>query len=86
MEVLGELDLAFEDHHARSGVGLIGSEDDGQMAGGDAVAGLQDQLGLQGNIVDEGAVLAAEILDGPVFAVGFESEVLARQAGIFGEA
>ena len=39
--------------------------------------GLQDQPGLERNIVDEGAVLAAEVLHGPVIALGFESEVLA---------
>ena len=62
--------------------GALIVEDNRQMAGGDAVAGLQLQLGAQGNIVHQRAVLAAKILHGPVVAIAFQNHVLARQAGI----
>ena len=56
------------------------------MSGGDAGAGLQKQAALEGNVIDEGAILAAQVLDGPAVAFGFECEVLAREAGVLRKA
>ena len=81
----GGTGLAFEDDDS-GGVGGIGGVDDDEVAGGDAVAGFENQARLEGDVVDEGAVLAAEVLHGPFFAVGFEGEVLAGEAGVFGKA
>src|SRR5258708_7791641 len=53
------------------------------MARGDAVARLEDQAGLEPDVIDEGAVLAAEVLDRPVLALVFKSEVLPGEPGIF---
>ena len=85
VEVVGEL-VSPSKTTTPARVGGVGGVDDDQVAGGDAVAGLEDQARLEGDVVDEGAVLAAEILDGPVFALRFEGEVLAGEAGVFGKA
>ena len=73
----GRTALAFEDHHPGVRVGRVRRVDDDQVSGGDAVAGFQNQARLQRNVVDEGAVLAAQVLHRPVFAFRFEREVLA---------
>ena len=64
----------------------VGRVDDHQVAGGHAVAGFENQARLEGDVVDEGAVLAAQVLHRPIVAFRFEREVLAREAGIFGKA
>src|SRR5271157_2169065 len=56
------------------------------MAGGDAVAGLEDEPGFERNVVDEGAVLAAQILHRPLVALDLEGEVQAGKAGVFRKA
>ena len=74
----------FEDYHALRGprgAALI-VEDNRQMPGRDAVAGLQLQFGAQGDVVHQSAVLAPEILGSPVVAIAFQDHVLPRQAGI----
>jgi hypothetical protein len=60
--------------------------DDDQVAGRNAVARLEDELAFERNVIDEGAVLAAEVLHGPIVALQFEGEVLAGKAGVFGKA
>ena len=82
----GRTGLAFEDDHPGSRARLVGREHDHQVAGGHAVAGLENQSRLEGNVVDEGAVLAAQVLHRPIVAFRFEREVLAGEAGIFGKA
>ena len=47
------------------------------MASGDAVAGFEDEPGFERNTVDEGAVLAAQVLHRPLVALGLKGEVLA---------
>ena len=81
----GRAGLAFEDDHS-GGVGGVGGVDDHEVAGGDAIAGFENQARLEGDVVDEGAVFAAQVLHGPFFAVRFEGEVLAGKAGVFGKA
>jgi hypothetical protein len=87
VDVLGELESPPSNTTTPLPVGgRAVVEDDHQVAGGDAVAGLQDELGFERNVVDEGAVLAAQIRTVQSFALGFECEVLARKAGVFGKA
>ena len=76
--------VAFEDHH-RGGARGTRVVDDSKVAGGDAVARLEPHLGLHRVAVDEGAVLAAQVLHHPRIAVGFEQEVLAGEPGVLGE-
>src|SRR5439155_3603674 len=52
---------------------------------GDAIAGLENQPGLERDVVDEGSVLTAEILNGPIVALRLKGEVLARETGILGK-
>src|SRR5262249_15930064 len=54
------------------------------MAGRDAVAGLEDQPRLQWDVIDEGAMRAAQVLHRPDVAIRLEGAVLARQPGILG--
>ena len=82
----GRTGLALEDHHSGVRVRRVGGVHDHQVAGGHAVAGFENQARLEGNVVDEGAVLAAQVLHGPIVAFGLEREVLAGEAGIFGKA
>src|ERR1019366_7837434 len=82
----GRTDLAFEDDHVGGRVRRVGGEHDYQMAGGHAVAGFENQSGLEGNVVDEVAVLTAQVLHRPLVAFGVEREVLAGESGIFGKA
>ena len=86
VEVVGELlSAAFKHHHIRERAFVFGRVNDHQVAGGNTVAGFQNQARLEGEVIDERAVLAAQILDGPIVALRVEGEVLAREAGVFGE-
>ncbi len=77
---------ALENHHARArGRAASGAKTIARWPAVMRSPGLQDQPGFERNVVDEGAVLAAQILHRPVVALGFEGEVLARKAGVFRE-
>src|ERR1039457_5050378 len=56
------------------------------MAGGHAVAGFENEARLEGNVIDESAVLAAQVLHRPIVDFRFECEVLAGKSGILGKA
>src|ERR1017187_3085093 len=56
------------------------------MAGGHAVARIENEARLEGNVVDESAVLAAQVLHGPIGAFRLECEMLAGKSGILGKA
>ena len=94
VEVLGDSVSAVSIEHDPAGRGSGGCGgsgrvivvNDDQVAGRDAVAGFQLQLALERDIVDLRAVLAAEILHGPVLAIALERHVLARETGIVGKA
>src|SRR5207249_4067090 len=76
----------FEYHDA--GVRLVagGSKDYHHVSRRNAVSGFQDQPRFERDVVDERAVLAAQVLHRPVLALRFEGEVLARKTGIFRKA
>ncbi len=86
MEVVGELVSPSKTTTPGVGVRRVGSVDDDQVAGGDAVAGLENQPRLERDVVDEGAVLAAQVLHGPIVAFRFEREVLAGEARVLRKA
>ena len=71
---------AFEDHHAGFGIFGIGREDHHQVPRRDAVPRLQNEPGLERDVVDEGAVLAlhsamVRLLPRPMEQLGAVSEV-----------
>ena len=76
---------AVEHHHSQIGGFALGRIENHQVSGGDAIARPQNQAGLQWNVVDEGSVFAAEVLDRPLVAFRLKGEVLARKTGIFGK-
>jgi len=59
-------------------------EFDGQVAGGDAIAGPEGRNFVDALAVDEGAVLAVQVLDRPFVVGTLEGQVLARKAGVVG--
>src|ERR1039457_1396505 len=57
-------------------------EDNRQVAGRNAVPGLQPLLRTQRGVIDRRSIVTAKILDGPVIAVALQDHVLGRQIGV----
>ena len=76
----------FEGEDGGGGAGRHAVADQDQMTGHDAVAALEAGFGGERLAIEHGAVLAAEIDDGPDVAFAFHQHVLAREAVIVGVA